>query len=99
MAAGGAHAGAERRGSAPERTCVGCGERAHPGGLVRLRLVGGQVEVDRRRSGGRGAWLHPGAECLSRAVRRKAFARAFRGAAAVDGERLRRQLTGNGGRD
>jgi len=83
----------------PERTCIGCGGKGRPGLLVRLRLEGGQVSVDRSRAGGRGAWLHPGAECLARAVRRKAFARAFRAAAAVDEELLRRQLTGNGGRD
>jgi hypothetical protein len=34
-----------------------------------------------------------------RALRRKAFARAFRGVVAVDEERIRRQLTADGGRD
>jgi predicted RNA-binding protein YlxR (DUF448 family) len=32
---------------------------------------------------GRGAWLHPTAECLSAAVKQRAFGRAFRG--KVDG--------------
>ena len=33
---------------------------------------------------GRGAWVHPRAECLELAVRRKAFGRALRLQAAVD---------------
>jgi len=32
---------------------------------------------------GRGAWLHPRPECVTDAVKKRAFARAFR--AAVDG--------------
>jgi hypothetical protein len=90
-------AGGGRR--APERTCVGCGQKASPGELVRLRVDAGQVAVDRERAGGRGAWLHGGEECLARAVRRKGFARAFRCAVSVDEALLRRQLTGNGGKD
>jgi uncharacterized protein len=60
--------------------------------MVRLRIDGGSVEVDRARSGGRGAWIHPGATCLGRAVGRKAFGRAFRQAVSVDAERLRAAL-------
>jgi len=85
--------------AAPERTCIGCGARAPSTDLVRLRRVGGEVAVDPGRSGGRGAWLHREAGCLVRALRRKAFARAFRGVVAVDEERVRRQLTADGGRD
>ncbi len=65
-------------GAEPVRTCVGCGARASQRELVRLRVVAGRVEVDRCRSGGRGAWLHPASACLERAARRKAFGRAFR---------------------
>ncbi len=83
----------------PERTCVGCGGKATPDDLVRLRLVEGEVALDRERAGGRGAWLHADEACLARAVRRKSFARAFRAAASVDEAVLRRQLTGNGGKD
>jgi len=83
----------------PERTCLGCGARGPSTGLARLRREGGAVTVDPGRSGGRGAWLHRDAGCLARAVKRKAFARAFRGAVAVDEERLRRQLTADGARD
>jgi hypothetical protein len=43
--------------------------------------------------------MHPAVGCITRAVKRKAFARAFRGVAAVDEGRLRQELTGNGGKD
>ena len=75
----------------PERTCVGCGAKAAPAALRRLGIVEGRVVLDRR--GGRGAWLHPRGECLERAIRRSAFARAFRTEAAVDGAALSAQLT------
>lgn len=61
-----------------ERTCIGCGGKAGPGALARLRIEGTMVIVDRKASGGRGAWVHRGPECLERAIRRRAFARAFR---------------------
>ena len=83
----------------PERTCIGCGRKAGQADLVRLVLVKGQVAVDRMRRGGRGAWLHPEVACLERAVRRKAFGRAFRGPVAVDPGAIRGQLTGNARRD
>jgi predicted RNA-binding protein YlxR (DUF448 family) len=83
----------------PERTCIGCGLKARQTALVRLVRVEGQVAVDRMRRGGRGAWLHPEEACLEKAVRRKAFGRAFRGPAAVDPGALRGQLTGNARRD
>ena len=82
----------------PERMCVGCGEKLPATTLVRLRLEGAGVVVDRERRGGRGAWLHAAGPCLSRAVKRKGFERAFRKAVSVDESRLREQLTGNGGR-
>ena len=87
--------------AAPERTCIGCGAKAARGDLVRLRLAQGGVEVDRDGRGGRGAWLHPGAGCIGKAVRRRAFARAFRSAdgPAVDEGLLLAQLTGNARED
>lgn len=40
-----------------------------------------RVIVDpRRRLPGRGAWLHPDRACLTQAVKRRAFSRAFKGA-------------------
>ncbi|WP_369345443.1 YlxR family protein [Demequina pelophila] len=41
--------------------------------------MGGRAVVDERRSlPGRGAWLHPDAECLALAVKRRALQRALR---------------------
>jgi predicted RNA-binding protein YlxR (DUF448 family) len=58
------------------------------------------VVVDVKRSGGRGAWLHPAEACLGRALRRRALARAFRRPEVTfDGDVLRRELTVAGGRD
>ena len=86
--------------SARERTCVGCGAKADPGSLARLRIEGTDVIVDRERNGGRGAWLHRSADCLERAVRRRAFARAFRRAdLRWDASSLRVELTGNARKD
>jgi predicted RNA-binding protein YlxR (DUF448 family) len=84
----------------PVRTCVGCGERVEQRGLVRLRIEGDHVEIDRDRKGGRGAWLHARDACLEKAVRRRSLARAFRGRpAAVDVTALRVGLTGNARKD
>src|SRR5262249_4461879 len=64
----------------PERTCVGCRATAAKGDLVRIvRSRGGEFAVDRTgRLPGRGAYLHRSAECVRRAVRRKALARSLR---------------------
>ena len=79
----------------PTRTCIGCGEKAGQRELVRLRIEGACVAVDRERSGGRGAWLHGSEACLDRALRRRSLSRAFRGReAAVDAAALRHGLTG-----
>ncbi len=84
----------------PVRTCVGCGEKAGQGRLVRLRIEGERVTIDREKKGGRGAWLHASAGCLEKAVRRRALGRAFRGKpASVDIEELRAGLTGSARKD
>ncbi|HEY6005740.1 MAG TPA: YlxR family protein [Anaeromyxobacter sp.] len=84
----------------PIRTCVGCGAKAGQDELVRLRIEGERVVIDRERRGGRGAWLHPSGACLDRAVRRRALSRAFRGRkASIDAPALRVELTGNGRKD
>jgi predicted RNA-binding protein YlxR (DUF448 family) len=87
--------------SEPIRTCLGCGAASARRGLVRVKVdEGGRVLVDEKRSGGRGAWLHPAGACLEQALRRRAFARAFRrGDLTADGEVLQRGLTVAGGRD
>ncbi|QQR46356.1 YlxR family protein [Myxococcus xanthus] len=77
-------------GSGPVRTCVGCGSRRLQAELTRFVIgPGGAIEVDRkRRLPGRGAYLC-GAGCLTAALKRKAFGRAFRGKAGqVDPSQL-----------
>ncbi len=86
--------------SVPVRTCIGCGAATARTGLVRLRIEGERVVIDRSGQGGRGAWLHPAEACLEQAARRRAFARAFRGAAAaIDLAELRVELTGSARKD
>ena len=87
--------------TAPVRTCIGCGGTAPQPALVRLRVgAGAQVMIDVTKSGGRGAWLHAAGACLTRADRRRAFARAFRrGDVTWDEQALRRGLTAAGGKD
>lgn len=71
--------------SQPERTCVGCRSRAAKSELVRLVLVDGQVAVDLSgRRSGRGAYVHRNPECVTQAIARRAFPRAFRQAVEVD---------------
>jgi predicted RNA-binding protein YlxR (DUF448 family) len=67
----------------PVRTCVGCRQQAARSDLVRVTLVNGRVVVDNGATQpGRGAWLHRDPDCLALALKRRAFARAFRTSAA-----------------
>jgi uncharacterized protein len=76
-------------GRIPERTCIGCRRVVSASELVRLVAPDGRVAVAAGRGGaamprqGRGAWLHPSQQCVSAAVKQRAFGRAFRG--GVDG--------------
>ena len=65
------------------RTCIGCRKRANVAELVRLvAVVRGGVRLAvpdlARRLPGRGAWLHPEAQCLTQAERKGAFGRSLR---------------------
>ncbi len=76
--------------AAPVRTCVGCRGRECRSAL--LRVVARPGEAGRPGTGpvsivipdpdgslpGRGAWIHPTAECMRAAERRRAFGRALR---------------------
>ncbi|MFF5022009.1 YlxR family protein [Micrococcus luteus] len=71
------------------RTCIGCRSRADQQELVRVALDSSTeppsvVWDPERRRPGRGAWLHPGEDCLHLALRRRAFGRAFRPAVDAD---------------
>ena len=71
---------AHRRTDDPVRTCVGCRKRELAVELLRVVAVqGGAVVVDTAGNlPGRGAWLHPDQQCLTEAIRRRAFVRALR---------------------
>lgn len=66
----------------PVRTCVGCRLPAGKRGLVRVvRSPGGEVALDLGgRAHGRGAYLHPVAECVGAAHKRRGLERALKAA-------------------
>ncbi|WP_189105588.1 YlxR family protein [Streptomyces camponoticapitis] len=77
----------------PERTCVGCRERAPKNDLLRTVVVEGACLPDPRGTlPGRGAYVHPVSFCLDQAVRRRAFPRAFRVKGPLDSAELRRHV-------
>ncbi|WP_210592843.1 YlxR family protein [Streptomyces sp. GESEQ-35] len=74
----------------PERTCVGCRQRAAKKDLLRIVAVEGECVPDHRGTlPGRGAYVHPALVCLDLAVRRRAFTRALRAPGALDTKALR----------
>ena len=77
----------------PERTCVGCRERAAKKDLLRIVAMEGECAPDHRGTlPGRGAYVHPALVCLDLAVRRRAFVRALRAPGALDTAALRRYV-------
>jgi predicted RNA-binding protein YlxR (DUF448 family) len=77
----------------PVRTCVGCRVRGARTELLRVVAVGGVLVPDpRARLAGRGAWLHPVADCLDLAVRRRALPRALRVPAPLDDTAVREEI-------
>ncbi|MEV5510483.1 YlxR family protein [Streptomyces orinoci] len=77
----------------PERTCVGCRERAAKGDLLRIVVIEGACVPDPRGTlPGRGASVHPTPVCLELAVRRRAFPRAFKSPGPFDTAQLRRYV-------
>ncbi|MCX2923961.1 YlxR family protein [Streptomyces sp. NEAU-W12] len=74
----------------PERTCVGCRERAVKNQLLRIVAVEDVCVPDPRGTlSGRGAYTHPAPVCLDQAVRRKALPRALRVPGPLDVKALR----------
>lgn len=63
----------------PMRQCLGCREMRPKGELVRIvHSPDGSVMIDGKgKAQGRGAYLCRSSDCLHRAVRAKAFDRAF----------------------
>jgi predicted RNA-binding protein YlxR (DUF448 family) len=63
----------------PERSCVGCRQRAPKADLLRIVRAGTGARVDRIGSApGRGAYVHRDPACADAAVRRGALANALR---------------------
>ncbi|MGW7438079.1 YlxR family protein [Streptomyces sp. NPDC054849] len=82
----------------PERTCVGCRERAAKSDLLRIVAIEDECVPDPRGTlPGRGAYVHPAVVCLDQAVRRRAFPRALRSAGALDTAELRKALAPEAG--
>ncbi|MGI5136497.1 MULTISPECIES: YlxR family protein [unclassified Streptomyces] len=77
----------------PERTCVGCRERAAKIQLLRTVVTGGECVPDPRGTlPGRGAYVHPAVACFDLAVRRRAFPRALRVPGPLDTKALRQYV-------
>ncbi|MEU0038598.1 MULTISPECIES: YlxR family protein [Streptomyces] len=82
--------GRTRARACPERTCVGCRERAARTDLLRVVAIEGECVPDHRGTlPGRGAYVHPALVCLDLAVRRRAFPRALRAPGVLDTAALR----------
>jgi uncharacterized protein len=85
----------------PLRTCIGCRQRVHDSDLLRVVVGAGGagpavvrvVPDPRRRTSGRGAWVHPDLACVDLAIRRRAFGRALRVAAPIDPAPVREYVT------
>ncbi|GAB2931140.1 YlxR family protein [Streptomyces heilongjiangensis] len=77
----------------PERTCVGCRQRAAKTDLLRVVATEDECVPDHRGTlPGRGAYIHPALVCLDLAVRRRAFPRALRAPGPLDTAALRRTV-------
>ncbi|PRI10572.1 YlxR family protein [Leucobacter massiliensis] len=75
------------------RTCVACRKRAPRTELLRVALQDGRLVADDRAVlPGRGAWVHPTAQCLDRAVSRGMFARALKVSGKPDASPLENRL-------
>ncbi|MEU5247881.1 YlxR family protein [Streptomyces asoensis] len=85
--------GRTHAGACPERTCVGCRERAAKTELLRIVAIKDACVPDPRGTlPGRGAYVHPALVCLDQAVRRRAFTRALRAPGALDTKVLRQYV-------
>ncbi len=63
----------------PTRMCTGCGEMKAKSELVRLvRSPEGEISLDLTgRKNGRGSYICKSTDCFDKALRKKAFERAF----------------------
>jgi predicted RNA-binding protein YlxR (DUF448 family) len=73
----------------PVRTCLGCRLRTEPSALMRVVARDGVVIPDPSATmTGRGAWVHPTAECIEASIKRRAYGRALRSNSALDTQQL-----------
>ena len=79
---------------APERSCVGCWERAPKAELLRVARTPAGVRVDPLGDApGRGAYVHRDTGCVAAALRKGALASALRrGLAQEELARLRTEI-------
>ncbi|MFI0086132.1 YlxR family protein [Streptomyces bobili] len=85
--------GRTHTGACPERTCLGCRERAAKTELLRTVAIKDACVPDPRGTlPGRGAYVHPALVCLDQAIRRRAFTRALRAPGALDTKALRQYV-------
>ena len=79
------------------RTCVGCRSRASRSALLRVVASETSLVFDERASmPGRGAWGHDDAQCLEKALQRRAFVRALRVSGPLDTQTIEKRLNGYG---
>ena len=78
----------------PERSCVGCRERAPKAELVRVARTPAGVRVDPHGNApGRGAYVHRDPACVTAALRQGVLASALRsGLAQEELARLRKEI-------
>ncbi len=77
----------------PLRTCISCKSRKPKDELLRFVLQGDAValDVDQHRQG-RGAYLCASMDCLSTAMKRNMFSRAFRRQVNVKTDQLQKEM-------
>lgn len=81
----------------PVRTCVGCRSHGSRSSLLRVTVIDNALVFDERKiMPGRGAWVHDEADCLAKAIQRKAFARALRVTGLPDTRTIEKRLNGYG---
>lgn len=79
----------------PMRRCIGCMESKEKHELIRITYYEGKAGIDTTgRAKGRGAYICHNRECLEKAIKKKAFTRAFEAELSKDQlEELKKDLT------
>jgi predicted RNA-binding protein YlxR (DUF448 family) len=77
----------------PQRTCVGCGEVVSKREMIRVvRTPEGRIEADPTgKRAGRGAYLHPRAECWETGLKKGRLERSLKAALSAEDARALRE--------